>query len=131
MTPQICEDEVLGRHLVASRDIKAGEVVVKESPLLQGPCQVTGPVCLGCLQGISQHNSEPCELCGWPLCLNPACRQAKQHLPECRWTVEKRGTPVRKCFFTVFQIFIKQLVTIKVLYHKAESSLFLNVNTYN
>lgn len=94
---QVHEDEVLGRHLVASRDIKAGEVVLREDPLLQGPCQVTGPVCLECLQGISQHNSEPCQHCGWPLCRKPACRQPKRHLPECRWTAEKRKTPVSKC----------------------------------
>lgn len=91
---QVCCDDTLGRHLVATRDIKQGEVVLREAPLLQGPSQVTGPVCLGCLQGISQHNSEPCDKCGWPLCRRASCREAPQHLPECRWTVDKRATPV-------------------------------------
>lgn len=91
---QVCCDDTLGRHLVATRDIKQGEVVLREAPLLQGPSQVTGPVCLGCLQGISQHNSEPCDKCGWPLCRRTSCRDAPQHLPECRWTVDKRATPV-------------------------------------
>uniref|UniRef100_A0A1B6KW78 MYND-type domain-containing protein n=1 Tax=Graphocephala atropunctata TaxID=36148 RepID=A0A1B6KW78_9HEMI len=96
---KVCEDEVLGRHLVATRDIKAGEVVLREGPLLQGPSQVTGPVCLGCLQAISQHNSEPCEKCGWPLCRKASCRHSKQHLPECQWTVEKKKIPVKISHF--------------------------------
>jgi len=45
---KIGEDGKVGRHLVASRDIKAGEIVIKEKPLLLTPPKITPPVCLGC-----------------------------------------------------------------------------------
>lgn len=96
---QICEDNELGRHLVAARDIKAGEVVIRESPLLVGPSQVTGPVCLGCMKGLTAANSEPCALCGWPLCKKESCKKSEHHIPECQWTLEKKGLKVRYHLF--------------------------------
>ncbi|KAF4524592.1 hypothetical protein B566_EDAN008547 [Ephemera danica] len=59
-----CNDE-LGRHLVATRDLQAGEVIVSEAPLVAGPKQVSAPLCLGC------HAARPrarCSRCLWPLC---------------------------------------------------------------
>ncbi len=38
----------LGRHLVAARDLKEGEVIFSEPPLVVGPIAVTQPVCLAC-----------------------------------------------------------------------------------
>lgn len=35
---------------MASRDIKSGEKVMKESPIFKGPSQITSPVCIGCLE---------------------------------------------------------------------------------
>ena len=35
------------RHMVASRDIKAGETVFKEAPLTFGPSESSKPICLG------------------------------------------------------------------------------------
>jgi sialic acid synthase SpsE len=37
---QVKEDKTLGRHLVASKDIKEGEIISKERPLVIGPSQV-------------------------------------------------------------------------------------------
>lgn len=101
---QVCDNDVLGRHLVATRNMKTGEIVIKESPLLWGPSQVTGPVCLSCLKNISESDSEPCDRCGWPLCLEPACKHAAQHRPECQWAVDKRKAPVNflKPFVCIF-----------------------------
>jgi hypothetical protein len=42
--------EKFGRYYVATRDIKPGEIVLRESPLVFGPSQATPPVCVGCLQ---------------------------------------------------------------------------------
>lgn len=53
---QVCTNEKLGRYYVSSRDIKAGEIVLKESPLVVGPSQETGPVCIGCLEVISKSS---------------------------------------------------------------------------
>ena len=35
------KNEVLGRFLVASRNIKVGEVILKDEPLVLGPRQVS------------------------------------------------------------------------------------------
>ncbi|ETN61078.1 hypothetical protein AND_007277 [Anopheles darlingi] len=52
---KVFSNEQFGRFLVATREIRAGEVVIKEPPLVHGPAQITGPVCVGCLQIAIQH----------------------------------------------------------------------------
>lgn len=37
---RVKEDETVGRYLEASRDIKAGDIVMKEKALITGPAQV-------------------------------------------------------------------------------------------
>lgn len=94
---QICtpfkvqQDERLGRYLVASRDIRAEEVVLKEAPIIRGPAQLTEPVCLVCLQALEPEQCVPCNDCGWPMC-SEKCRdnaQTSDHRLECRMTQEK------------------------------------------
>jgi hypothetical protein len=45
---KVVENAELGRHLVAVRDIKQGEIILQEKPLLVTPPKITLPVCLGC-----------------------------------------------------------------------------------
>ncbi|XP_055598472.1 SET domain-containing protein SmydA-8-like [Uranotaenia lowii] len=85
---KICSDERYGRYLVATKDIKAGEVVLKESPLVQGPAQITGPVCVGCLEGLKENQFLECERCGWPVCKRE-CQNNPSHLPECKFTIAR------------------------------------------
>ncbi|TRY80802.1 hypothetical protein TCAL_15442, partial [Tigriopus californicus] len=40
----------LGRFLVATRDIKKGDAIFKEAPLVLGPVAQTLPVCLACYE---------------------------------------------------------------------------------
>lgn len=47
---KVCHNEKIGRYYVATRNIKPGEIILRESPLVIGPSQVTGPVCVGCLK---------------------------------------------------------------------------------
>jgi hypothetical protein len=47
---RVCHNEKIGRYYVATRNIKPGEIVLRESPLIIGPSQVTPPVCVGCLK---------------------------------------------------------------------------------
>ena len=42
-----------GRHLVATRDLEAGSLVFRESPVLLGPLHETPPVCLGCFRPVN------------------------------------------------------------------------------
>ena len=45
----------VGRALVATRDIAAGELVFEERPLTVGPLHDTPPVCLGCFGKVSGY----------------------------------------------------------------------------
>ncbi|KAI5712324.1 hypothetical protein M8J76_002915 [Diaphorina citri] len=116
---KLCEDKVLGRYYIASRSIKAGEVVLREPPLVQGPCQMTGPVCLGCLKAISYHSSEECPKCGWPLCRDPKCRESEHHTPECDWTANKRGKKIKISNFTTPHPSYECIIALRCLYKKS------------
>lgn len=86
---QIAASEKLGRHLVAARDIKPNETVLKESPLVYGPSQLTNPVCIDCLQGLQSDELESnysCAKCGWPLCVQCTEKAECKHI-ECDITV--------------------------------------------
>lgn len=80
-------NEVLGRHLVATRDIKAGELILQESPLIVGPKAVSMPVCLGCHSACREENFVECDGCGFPLC-SVKCQASEHHFDECRLMME-------------------------------------------
>lgn len=40
---KVKEDEHLGRYMEATREIKAGDILLKEKPLVTGPTQVSFP----------------------------------------------------------------------------------------
>ncbi|XP_037786222.1 SET domain-containing protein SmydA-8-like [Penaeus monodon] len=86
---RVCQNDVLGRYLEASRDILPGEVIFRDSPLVVGPRQVTVPVCLGCFTPVD--GSYSCTSCGWPLC-GPECQMVVLHNPECQLS---RNRPVK------------------------------------
>jgi len=76
---KICNSPELGNYLVASRSLKAGEVLFTESPLVVGPSCVTIPVCLACYNPVD--GSYKCPNSGWPLC-GPTCAKQVQNSPE-------------------------------------------------
>ena len=45
-------DAEMGRFIIATRDLKPGELILTESPLVIGPMAVTPPICLGCYKNI-------------------------------------------------------------------------------
>ncbi|XP_055837912.1 SET domain-containing protein SmydA-8 [Episyrphus balteatus] len=90
---KIEQTEKLGRHLVTTRKIKPHEIILKESPLTRGPSQVTGPVCLGCLDGVDEENYVPCQECGWPLC-SKECEGSAEHREECKLTQNREQKKV-------------------------------------
>lgn len=49
---QILESKELGRYMVASRDLKAGDIIFKDEALVIGPKTITEPVCLGCYKRV-------------------------------------------------------------------------------
>lgn len=78
-----------GRCLIASRDIKPGDLILTELPLVVGPrphMVEEGPVpCPGCCRLILAKSAPRCEGCDWPVC-HPACdglRDPARHSHEC------------------------------------------------
>lgn len=70
---------------MATRDIKSGEIVLKEPVLIWGPSQITIPVCVGCGKGLKEGDCKACAKCGWPVC-SDKCEQSESHKPECHYT---------------------------------------------
>lgn len=77
--------------MIANRDIKPGEILLKESPLIRGPSQITCPVCIFCLQGLEEtdiNEDQACSECGWPICIECKNDKRTQH-DECEITVAR------------------------------------------
>ena len=73
-------DASVGRYVVATRDIKAGEIIIEESPVTLGPKQFTNAVCLGCHALVD--GGVRCEDCQWPMC-GRECSKKPLHQLEC------------------------------------------------
>lgn len=54
---QVETNEVVGRHLVATKDIPQGQLILNESPFVCGPRQLSKPVCLGCHKELKDASS--------------------------------------------------------------------------
>lgn len=67
----------LGRYGVASKDLKAGDVVFQERPFTVGPKTDSTVVCLACNCCVDGSDRGPkCSECGWPLCMDCAGKPA-------------------------------------------------------
>ena len=64
-TIKLVENSEVGRHIVAPRHIRAGEVIVVEPPYVIGPMGCSA-VCLKCLSQVDGNFS--CEECGFYFC---------------------------------------------------------------
>ena len=71
---------LVGRHVVASRDIKALEVIVRDSPAVVAPH--SRPVCLVCIRDLRPDRTEACPRCRFPLC-DEKCARDHSQWPEC------------------------------------------------
>lgn len=89
MPYKIEKSEAMGRYLTASKDLKAGEILFEEAPLVVGPVTVTPPVCLHCY--VPVDGSFKCRKSGWPLC-GPTCEKAVAKNPEIVVPHQTEGT---------------------------------------
>ncbi|XP_037931135.1 SET domain-containing protein SmydA-8 [Teleopsis dalmanni] len=85
---EVAINDLLGRHLRAKRNIKPGEIILRESPLIYGPKISCAPTCLGCHKLLPdpkppQKNYYKCSKCTWPLC-SKACEISPNHVDECQ-----------------------------------------------
>ncbi|XP_053998660.1 SET domain-containing protein SmydA-8-like isoform X1 [Hylaeus anthracinus] len=87
---KLTENPTLGRYYVATRNIKQGEIVIKDNkPLVDGPMHNSVPVCLRCYTMLYKTTAVPCTKCGWPL-----CGDCKDHGLECDFTSSRRNDKV-------------------------------------
>jgi len=70
-----------GRCLVATRDIKALELIMFDAAIAHGPQNMTVPLCLEC--GKSVDGSYLCGMCNMPMC-DAACQVGSTHYNECQ-----------------------------------------------
>lgn len=94
---QVVASDKLGRYMIAARNISAGEVILKESPIVFGPKLASYPLCLGChrrLKGSSPDDETPksfyyCKKCNWPMCA-PRCERNPVHQKECQLMAKQK-----------------------------------------
>ncbi|KAJ9593991.1 hypothetical protein L9F63_014586, partial [Diploptera punctata] len=114
---KIADNKVLGRHLIATRDLKVGEVILKEMPLIAGPSQITPPVCLGCYKLLNEQSARSCQDCGWPVC-SEECARSQAHRPECDITKFKKGSKVSVRNFLQDHPMYQSVTVLRYLYQR-------------
>merc|ERR1711892_151408 len=72
--------EGVGRLMVTTRKVLAGETLFLEEPIVHGPNQVGSPICLTCYSSITLEYK--CAVCGYPMC-DKECAQDRAHSEEC------------------------------------------------
>lgn len=113
---KVHSNDILGRHIKATKGINPGDIILQENPLIWGPAQTTVPVCLGCCRAINENNSKPCSKCGWPMC-SSLCEKAPCHIPECRYTV-LRGDKISIRNFGITHPSYSCITVLRILYQK-------------
>ncbi|XP_013148060.1 PREDICTED: uncharacterized protein LOC106110709 [Papilio polytes] len=79
----------LGRYLVVIRDLKPGDLVLMEKPLVFAPKAMPDPEaqmpCVGCYKPVFTDVGERCAKCGWPVCSGncPGLVDPRHHGVEC------------------------------------------------
>ena len=81
--------EGVGRCVVAARDIKALEVILRDYPAMVGPYFDENPLCLECL--LKTDGNYSCPICELPLCGNE-CTAGPAHKFECDFFTDLRKT---------------------------------------
>jgi len=75
--------EKFGRILAATRKIKKGELIFRESPAIVGPYSRTIPQCLECFKLLQPNHTYRCSGCRFPMC-DSTCANGRYHREECK-----------------------------------------------
>ena len=79
---KVSQVEGVGRVLVATEKIKAGQMVLRETAAVAGPANSPSPVCLNCCADW-RPGGWLCRTCGWTLC-GEECEGGRWHSIECQ-----------------------------------------------
>ena len=100
--------EGAGRGLFASRDIRAGEEVLRDWPVVEGPLPLPDPdsgpgVCVVCLAG---EETTACSTCSLPVCRTRQRGCISQHRAECEVLTERGDldTVTRQDLYTIVAV---------------------------
>lgn len=92
---KISHEPTLGRHLLATRDLAPGDVILAETPLVWGPStHANQRVCVGCGERCDDVDAR-CGGCCWPACRFD-CKglfDKKRHQLECALLARARILP--------------------------------------
>lgn len=108
---RIARSSVLGRHMIATRDVAAGELLLEDPPLLLGPKNITEPVCLGCYRPVD--GSYVCRGCSFPMC-GPDCEASEDHQVECK-AVKESGVSVKVTVFGEINSMYECITPLRIL----------------
>lgn len=83
--------------MVATRDIRQGEMILKEKPAVLGPRMATAVQCLSCHKKLEPSKLEDgktfdfykCSSCCWPMC-DQKCERAEIHRAECELMTSRK-----------------------------------------
>lgn len=81
---RVAHSQDRGHFLVATREIKVGEIVLLDKPFVEGPASKSPPVCLQCFKDTPSSTSYRCSKCGLPVC-NKVCEDGHLHQYECQY----------------------------------------------
>lgn len=118
---EVQHNELLGRHLIASENILAGEVIFRAEPLVTGLQAGCAPLCLGCYGPLPQVEDPldlKCPMCGWFLC-------SEECIYSLRHQVCNIGNKILKANYINDDIKDKAKVQT-IVYHYASSALIWN-----
>ncbi|KAL3273948.1 hypothetical protein HHI36_015371 [Cryptolaemus montrouzieri] len=76
-------NEIYGRYGVANRDIKQGELILKERPLIISPPLGAKPICFKCCTVVSKKYLQVCEKCKTAFICGPNCSGVFHTNQEC------------------------------------------------
>lgn len=83
-----------GRGLVAARDIGAGELVLRDPPLVLAPRAASAPLCLRCHRRADPDRLRQCARCHMPVCCDaPGDGGEDHHAGECALLSEWGARP--------------------------------------
>ncbi|XP_042215469.1 SET domain-containing protein SmydA-8-like [Homarus americanus] len=89
--------EPYGRCTIATQDIKEGEVLFVDHPVVTGPKQTSDVMCLACYRRLESWDGYQCSKCRWPLC-GPECEGRGYHPLECNAFAASGYKPNQKDF---------------------------------
>ena len=72
----------VGRYIIASRNIEAGEVIFAEEAFALGPAHDSLPSCLNCFKVANPEDGYLCPKCHLPVC-DEMCAEGEEHAKEC------------------------------------------------